>query len=132
MAAPLGLTKHWKKKLEGNYTRMLCAVLKKSWKQKSTKQQLYSHLFPITQTIQVRQAKHAGHWWRRKNELLSDTFLWTTTHGHTSDDQPTKTYIHQLSIDIGCHLEDLPRAMINRNRWPEEVNEIHTVSLPWW
>ena len=38
------LTKHKeKKKLDGNYTRMLPAVLNKSWRQHPTKQQLYSH-----------------------------------------------------------------------------------------
>ena len=48
------------KKLDGNYIRMLQAVLNKSWKQHSKKQQLYAHLPPISQTIQVKQAKHAG------------------------------------------------------------------------
>ena len=34
------------KKLDGNYTRMLRAVLNKSWKQHPTKQQPYGHLPP--------------------------------------------------------------------------------------
>ena len=42
------------KKLDKNYTKWLCAVLNKSWNQHLTKQQLYGHLPPITQTIQVR------------------------------------------------------------------------------
>ena len=48
------LTKRLKKKLDGNYTRMLRAILNKSWRQHPTKYQLYSHLPPITKTIQVR------------------------------------------------------------------------------
>ena len=32
------------KKLDGNYTRMLRAILKGSWRQHPTKQQLYGHL----------------------------------------------------------------------------------------
>ncbi len=32
------------KKLDGNYTRMLRAILNKSWRQYPTKQQLYGHL----------------------------------------------------------------------------------------
>ena len=31
------------KKFNGNYTRMLRAILNKSWRQNPTKQQLYSH-----------------------------------------------------------------------------------------
>ena len=40
------LTKQMEKKLGGNYTRMLWAVLNKSWRQHPTKQQLYGHLPP--------------------------------------------------------------------------------------
>ena len=48
-----------KKKLDRVYTIMIPAVLIKSWKQELTKQQLYSYLPPISQTI-----KHAvNSWW---------------------------------------------------------------------
>ena len=49
------------KKLDGNYTKMLCAVFNKSWKWYSIKQQLYGHLSPISQTIQVGWARDLGH-----------------------------------------------------------------------
>ena len=55
------LTKRLEKKLDGNYTRMLCAILNKSWWQHPTRHQLYGHLPPITKTIQVRWTRHAGH-----------------------------------------------------------------------
>ena len=45
------LTKRLEKKLEGNYTRMLPAILNKSWRQHPTKHQLYGHLPPIMKTI---------------------------------------------------------------------------------
>ena len=48
------LTKRLEKKLDGNYTRMLRAILNKSWRQHPTRHQLYGHLPPITKTIQVR------------------------------------------------------------------------------
>ena len=38
------VTKRMEKKCDGNYTRMLQAILNKSWRQHPTKQQLYSHL----------------------------------------------------------------------------------------
>ena len=66
------LTKRIEKKLDGNYTRMLRAVLNKSWWQHPTKQQLYGHLPPITKTIKIRQTGHAGHCWRSRDELIRD------------------------------------------------------------
>ena len=52
------ITKWLEKKLDGNYTRMLRAILKKSWRQHPTKPQLYSHLPPITKTIKFRRTRH--------------------------------------------------------------------------
>ena len=48
------LTKRMEKKLDGNYRRMLRAILNKSWRQHSTRQQLYGHRPPITKTIKSR------------------------------------------------------------------------------
>ena len=48
------LTKRLEKKLDGNYARMLQAILNKYWRQHSTRHQLYGHLPPITKTIQAR------------------------------------------------------------------------------
>ena len=48
------LTKCMEKKLDGNYTRMLQAILNKSWRQYPKKQQLYSQQPPIMKTIKVR------------------------------------------------------------------------------
>ena len=47
------LPKWLEKKLDGNYTRMLQAILNRSWSQHPTKHQLYSHQPPITKTIKV-------------------------------------------------------------------------------
>ena len=47
------LTNRLEKKLDGNYTRMLRAILNKSWRQHPTRHQLHGHLLPITKTIQV-------------------------------------------------------------------------------
>ena len=55
------VTKRTEKKLEDTYTRILRAVLNKSWRQHPTKQQLYGHLPLITKSIQIRRTRHAGH-----------------------------------------------------------------------
>ena len=75
------LTKRLEKKLDGNYTRMLRAILNKSWQQHPTKHQLYSHLPPITKTIQIKRTRHAGHSWRSREELMSYVLLWTPAYG---------------------------------------------------
>ena len=85
-----------KKKLDGNYTRMLRAIWNKSWRQHPTKYQLYSHLPPITKTIQVRRTRHAGHCWRSGDEFISDVLLWTPSHDQARSGRPARTYIQQL------------------------------------
>ena len=42
------LTKRLEKKLDGNYTRMLRAILNKPWRQHPTRHQLYGHMPSIT------------------------------------------------------------------------------------
>ena len=99
------LTKRLKKKLDGNYTRLLRAILNKSWRQHPTRHHLYGHLPPITKTIQVRRARHAGHSWRSKDELISDVLLWTPAYGQAKAGRPSRTYIQQLYEDTGCSLK---------------------------
>ena len=80
------------KKLDGNYTRMLRAILNKSWRQHPTRHQLYGHLPPITKTIQVRRARHAGHCWRNRDELISDVLLWNPTYGRVKAGRSAQFY----------------------------------------
>ena len=102
------LTKCLKKKLDGNYTKMLCAVLKKFWKQNSIKQ-LYGHLPPISLINQVGWARHTGY--------------------YTSVGQPTKPYIYQHCVDTGYHLERFPSVMTVRDGWWESKESILTARL---
>ena len=126
------LTKRLERSLDGNYTRMLRAVLNKSWRQHPTRLQLYGHLPPITKTIQVRRTRHAGHCWRSKDELISDVLLWTPTYGCARVGRPARTYIQQLCEDTGCNPEDLPEAMNDREKWRERVKDIRAGGATWW
>ena len=93
------LTKWLEKKLDGNYTRMLWAILNRSWRQHPTKQQLYSHLIPIMKTIQIRRTRHAGHYWRSRDELIIDVLLWIPSHGRAKAGRPAKpTYSSSVKI----------------------------------
>ena len=92
-------TKWLVKTLDGNYTRMLRAILNKSLRQHPTRHQLYGHLPPITITIQVRQTRHAGHCWRSWDELISDVLLWTPHIAkQIQDDQLEPTYSNYVRI----------------------------------
>ena len=74
------LTKRMEKKVDGNYTRMLRAILNKSLRQHSAKQHLYDHLPPIMKTIQVRRTRYAGHCWRARTSYY-DILPWIPLHG---------------------------------------------------
>ena len=113
------LTKRIERKLDGNYTRMLRAILSKSWRQHPAKQQLYGHWPPSMKSIQVRQTRYAEHCWRNRDELISDILLGTPLHRQGKAGQPARTYIQQLGDDTGCSLEDLPEAIGDRKGWRE-------------
>ena len=73
------LTKRLEKKLDGNYTRKLRAILNMSWRQHLTRHQLYGHLPPITKTLQVRRTRHAGHLLEKQGRAHK---WWTTMDPH--------------------------------------------------
>ena len=124
------LTKRLEKELEVNYTRMLRAILNKSWRQHPTRHQLYGHLPPITKTVQVRRTRHAGHCWRSRDELISDALLWTPTYGRANAGRLGRTYIQQLCEDTGCSPEDLPEVMNDREKWRERIRYIRASGTP--
>ena len=126
------LTKRLEKKLDGNYTRMLKAILNKSWRQHPTKHQLYDHLPPIMSTIQVRRNRHARHCWKSRDELRRDVLLWTPTYGRAKAGRLARTYIQQLYEDTGCSPEDLPKAMNDREKWRKRIRDIRASGTTWW
>ena len=126
------LTKRLEKKLDGNYTRMLRAILNRCWQQHPTRRQLYGHLPPITKTIQARRTRHAGHCWRSKNEIVSDVLLWIPAYGQSKAGRPARTFIQQLCDDTRCNPKDLSKAMNERETWKERVRDIRASHTSWW
>ena len=124
------LTKWQEKKLDGNYTRMLRAILNKSWRQHPTRHQLYGHLPPITKTIQVRRTRHAGYSWRRAHKWCTPMDL----HTWPSKSRTTSSNIHRAAMwGYGNSLEDLPEAMNDRAEWRERVKDISASGMTgWW
>ena len=126
------LTKRLEKKLDGNYTKMLRAMLNKSWLQYPTRHQLYGHLPPRTKNIQARRTRHAGHCWRNKDKLISDVLLWTPAYGQAKAGRPARTYIQLLCEDTGCSPEDMPEAMNGMEKLCERVRDIRDSGTTWW
>ena len=58
-----------------------------------------------------------------KDELISDVFLRTPSHGRASVGRPARTYLQQLCADKGYSLKDLLEAMDDRDEWRERVRE---------
>ena len=90
------LTKRLEKKLDGNYTKMLRAILNKSWQQHPTRHQLYGHLPLITKIIQVRRTRHAGHCWRSRDELIRDVLM--DPHTWPRKSRTTSTNVHPAAM----------------------------------
>ena len=109
------LTKRLKKNLDGNYSRMLRAILNKPWRQHATRHQLYGHLPPITKTIQVRRTRHTGYCWRSKDELISDVLLWPPAYSRAKAGRPTWTYSSYVSIQDVALKTCQKRWMIGRS-----------------
>ena len=115
-------------KLDGNYTRILRAILNKSWRQHPTRHQLYGHLPPITKTIQARRTRHAGHSWRSKDGFISDVLLWTPAYGQAKAGQPDRTYIQQYVSIRDVALKTCQR----RWTWRERIRDIRAGGTTWW
>ena len=62
---------------------------------------------PLTSHLKGH-SRHVGHCCRIKDKLISNILQWIPTYGHASDSQQARTHLHQLCVDTGCSLEDLP------------------------
>ena len=80
------------KKVDGNYTRMLQAILNKSWRQHP--------ICTVTHhKIKVRPTRHAGHCYRSRDELISDILLGPLhMDGQRQDDKLEPTYSSSAPI----------------------------------
>ncbi|CAM1310925.1 Uncharacterised protein r2_g2127 [Pycnogonum litorale] len=122
------VTKTLESKLDGTYTRMLRAILNISWRTHPPKQQLYGKSPPISDILQQRPMRFAGHCWRAKQELASNLLLWTPSHGRTRVGRPATTYVDQLCEDVECLPNDLPNMMLDNKGWRARVKNVRASS----
>ena len=95
MDAELAYEKNARRELHKKATSYIEQILE----QHPTKQQLNSHLPPISKTILIRRTRYAGHCRRSKEELITDVLLWTPSYGQASIGRPTRIYLQQLRTD---------------------------------
>ena len=86
----------------------------------------------ISKTIKIRRARHEGYCWWSKGDLISNVLLWTHLHGQARIGRPARTYLQQLCADTGYSMEDLLRALDDRDEWLVRVREICACGTPWW
>ena len=116
------LTKRMEKKLNGNYTRIMRAILNKSWRQHPTKQQLYSHLPSITKTIKVRRTKHAGE---------VGTSSWVMYYfGPLHMDEQMQDALFETTYSSSVQIWDV--AIDDREMWQETLRNIRADNATWW
>ena len=108
---------------------MLRANLNIHWSTHPSKERLYGNLNRKTSVINKRRTRYAGHCYRSKDEVVSNLILWTTKRGKAKVGRPGKTYTKQLTEDADCQLEDLPRAMQDREYWRGRVNMVRAIHL---
>ena len=124
------LTKRIEEKLDGNYTRMLRAILNRSWRQHPTKHQLYSPYFPsVSKLDEPDMQDTAGEAETNSKVIYSHG---PPIYGRAKAGRLTTTYILQLCEDTGCSPEELPEAMNDREKWRERARDIGAGGTTWW
>ena len=87
---------------------------------------------PPAKIIHIRRARHAVYSWRSKGEVISNALLRIPSYGRAVVGRPARNFLQQLSTDTGCRMEDLLRALDDRDEWWERFREIRASSTPWW
>ena len=59
-----------------------------------------------------------------REEIISDVFLWTRSHGRAKAGGPARIYIQQLCLDTGYSQDGLPETMDDREEGQERIREI--------
>ena len=69
------IKKYLKKILNGNYTRMLRAILNRYWKDHPNNKEIYGNIPDICTSIIQQRLRFSGNCWRSKLELASDVII---------------------------------------------------------
>ena len=126
------LTKRLKKKLDGNYIRMLRAILNKSWRQNPQDSSCTATCLPSRKLSKLDEPdtqNTAGE--ARTNSSVMYSYGPPHMTKQKQDDQLEHTYSSYVRIrDVA--LEDLPKGMNDREKLREKVRDIRARGTTWW
>ena len=117
-------TKTMIKRIDGCYTRLLRMALNVSWKDKLNNSILYNGLSRISEVIQERRLKLAGHLMRHETEMAHKLVLWEPTNGRARRGRKTITFVDNLREDTGLNdATEMTTMMLNRDVWREKAKK---------
>ena len=118
------------KRINGNYTRMLRAILNRSCKDYPNNKDIYGNIPDICTSIRQQIFRFSGHCWRSKLELASDVIIWQPTHGKIKRGRPRRTYVEQLVDDTHYDVNEIKKSMEDRDGW-RKIVKIYRASSTW-
>ena len=96
-----------------------------------------SHKVPAVQT----PTSHPQNYPNKSCRILLEKYGWAhkqsmpvdrpPSHRQARLGRPARTNLHQLCTGTGCSMEDLPKAIADRDEWRERVREIRASGSPW-
>ena len=113
------LTDNLSKSVDGNYTRLLRAVLNISWNSHTTNQELYGELPRITSVIRNRRLALAGHVMRH-DEIAAKVLLWKPEEKRRVG-RPSLTIKSIIEEDTGLKDNELFNVMQDRVVWKDFI-----------
>ena len=103
-------------------------ALNVTWKDHWTNIQLYQELPKVSEKIQKRRMRIAGHCIRHEEEIASRLILWQSDVGNRKQGRRHMTYIDNLLEDSGmANTSELHTYMTDRDSWRSLV---HTLGRP--
>ncbi|MCP4493068.1 MAG: hypothetical protein GY820_38085 [Gammaproteobacteria bacterium] len=122
------LTKSLSKRVDGCYTRMLRMALNIDWKDMVSNAIVYGNLPRVTDRIQERRMRLAGHISRHEDLVAHQLLFWDPKHGHRGPGRPHLTYIDMLKRDTNLdEVAEIESLMAGRVLW-HGVAAIHPSS----
>ena len=108
---------------------MLRAILNRYWKDHPNNKDIYGNIPDICTSIRQQRLHFYGHCWRSRLELASNVIIWQPTHGKRKIGRPRRTYVDQLVDDTLCDVNEIKKAMEDRDGCRKRVKNCRASSI---
>ena len=79
--------------------------------------------------ILVKRTRYSEHWWRDKDKFIRNVRRWTPSYGCVTALRLARNYIHKLSTDTRCCLDNMLRSI---DGLLKTGREFRAISTTWW